>query len=189
METYGRFLFEFLNQFFSGFGEIFGGLWKGIVNIFNIPEYYYIIQQYANDFKMSEWLLTGIAIICMLIVIGAIIGILTFFLKKHMKWRKKIINQEELLKQIDTLNDEVEGLVDEKMKLLSMKAPELGLNPGLNTTTSTRNITTTGGGAVGVGIATGATGSAVGGSARVVGGGVGFGGRRRCWRSFWRRQQ
>lgn len=171
METYGRFLFEFLHQFFSGFGEIFGGLWKGIVNIFNIPEYYYIIQQYANDFKMSEWLLTGIAIICMLIVIGAIIGILTFFLKKHMKWRKKIINQEELLKQIDTLNDEVEGLVDEKMKLLSMKAPELGLNPGLNTTTSTRNITTTGGGAVGVGIATGATGSAVGGSARVVAGG------------------
>ena len=54
METYGRFLFEFLHQFFSGFGEIFGGLWKGILNIFNIPEYYYIIQNYANDFKVSE---------------------------------------------------------------------------------------------------------------------------------------
>ena len=47
METYGRFLFEFLHQFFSGFGEIFGGLWKGILNIFNIPEYYYIIQNYV----------------------------------------------------------------------------------------------------------------------------------------------
>ena len=42
-------------------------------------------------------------------------------------------------------------------------------------------------GAVGVGIATGAVGSAVGGaSARVYGGGVGFGGRRR-W-SFWLRK-
>ena len=53
METYGRFLFEFLSQFFSGFQEIFGGLWNGIVNIFNIPRYWGIIQNYANDFNVS----------------------------------------------------------------------------------------------------------------------------------------
>ena len=35
METYGRFLFEFLHQFFSGFGEMLNGIWKGIVNLFN----------------------------------------------------------------------------------------------------------------------------------------------------------
>ena len=44
METYGRFLFEFLHQFFSGFGEMFDGIWKGIVNLFNFPQYYYIIK-------------------------------------------------------------------------------------------------------------------------------------------------
>ena len=174
METYGRFLFEFLHQFFSGFGEIFGGLWRGILNIFNIPEYYYIIQHYANDFQKSEWLLTGLAIICMVIVVGAIIGIIVFFLKRHMKWRKKIIDQEELLKQIDSLNEQVEELVDEKMKLLSMKAPDLGINPGLNSSASTRNITSSGGV---VGVATGAAGTATaGGSARVYGGFGGGGG-------------
>ena len=129
METYGRFLFEFLSQFFSGFGDIFSGLWNGIVNIFNIPRYWGIIQHYANDFQVSEWLLTGLAIILMLIVIGGIVGIIIFFLKRHMKWRKKIIDQEELLKQIDTLNGQVEELVDEKLKLLNMKSPELGVNP------------------------------------------------------------
>ena len=134
METYGRFLFEFLSQFFSGFGDIFGGLWNGIINIFNIPRYWGIIQNYSNDFKVSEWFLTGLAIICMLIVIGGIIGIIIFFLKRHMKWRKKIIDQEELLKQIDTLNGQVEELVDEKLKLLNMKSPELGVNPnGIST--------------------------------------------------------
>ena len=172
METYGRFLFEFLHQFFSGFLEIFGGLWRGILNIFNIPEYYYIIQHYADDFQKSEWLLTGLAIICMVIVIGAIIGIIAFFLKRHMKWRKKILDQEELLKQIDSLNEQVEGLIDEKMKLLSMKAPELGVNPGLNSSSSTRNITSTGGT---VGVPVGAAGavSAGGGSSRVY---AGYGG-------------
>ena len=129
METYGRFLFEFLSQFFSGFGDIFSGLWNGIVNIFNIPRYWGIIQHYANDFQVSEWLLTGLAIILMLIVIGGIVGIIIFFLKRHMKWRKKIIDQEELLKQIDILNGQVEELVDEKLKLLNMKSPELGVNP------------------------------------------------------------
>ena len=58
METYGRFLFEFLDQFFSGFKDIFVGLWNGIINIFNVPEYYNIIQHYEQDFSMSEWFLT-----------------------------------------------------------------------------------------------------------------------------------
>jgi len=178
METYGRFLFEFLNQFFSGFGEILGGLGKGIANIFNFSAYYEIVKHYANDFQQSEWILTGLAIICMVVVIGSILGIIIFFLKKHLRWRKKIINQEELLNQIDNLNEQVEELVDEKMKLLSMKAPELGVNPGLNATASTRNITTTGGGtAVGVGIATGvANGAVASGSTRVYGGGTAIAG-------------
>ena len=50
METYGRFLFEFLGQFFSGFKDIFVGLWNGIINIFNVPEYYNIIKHYEEDF-------------------------------------------------------------------------------------------------------------------------------------------
>lgn len=174
METYGRFLFEFLHQFFSGFGDIFGGLWRGILNIFNIPGYYNIIKHYANDFAISEWLLTGLAIIFMIIIVGSIIGIIVFFLKKQIKWRKKMLDQEELLKQIDSLNSQVEELVDEKMKLLSIKAPELGIKPGLNSSTTTTRSTTSGV----VGVPTGAAGaaSAAGGSSRVYAGYGGGGG-------------
>ena len=134
METYGRFLFEFLNQFFSGFKEIFVGLWNGIINIFNIPEYYNIIEHYKQDFSMSEWVLTGLAIIALLVVIGSAVGLIVFFVKKQVKWRKKILDQEQLLKEIDNLNAQVEELVDEKLKILSMKTPELGINPnGIDT--------------------------------------------------------
>lgn len=136
METYGRFLFEFLNQFFSGFRDIIVGLWNGIIRIFNIPEYYNIIKHYERDFSISEWLLTGLAIIAILVVVGTAIGIIVFFLKKHAKWRKKVLDQEQLLKEIDSLNRQVEELVDEKLKILSMKSPELGLNPnGIDTGT------------------------------------------------------
>lgn len=129
METYGRFLFEFLNQFFSGFKDIIVGLWNGIIRIFNIPEYYNIIKHYESDFSMPEWFLTGLAIIAILVVVGTAVGIIVFFVKKQAKWRKKVLDQEELLKEIDSLNRQVEDLVDEKLKILSMKTPELGLNP------------------------------------------------------------
>ena len=134
METYGRFLFEFLNQFFSGFRDFFVGLWNGIINIFNIPEYYNIIQHYKEDFSMSEWVLTGLAIMALLVVVGSAIGIILFFVRKHAKWRQKILDQEQLLKEIDNLNSQVEELVDEKLKILSMKNPELGVKPnGIST--------------------------------------------------------
>ena len=84
METYSRFLFEFLDQFFSGFKDIFVGLWNGIIKIFNIPEYYNIISHYKTDFSMSEWFLTGLAIIAILLIVGSAIGILVFFLKKYI---------------------------------------------------------------------------------------------------------
>ena len=168
METYGRFLFEFLHQFFSGFGEILGGIGRGIANIFNFPEYYYLIKHYANDFGVSEWLLTGLAIICMVLVIGGIVLALVFFLKRHIKWRKKIINQEELLRQIDSLNEQVEGLVDEKMKLLSMKAPELGINPGLRESSGKSSTGTAVGVVTGANV-TAADGTVARGSTRISG--------------------
>ena len=136
METYGRFLFEFLNQFFSGFKDIFVGLWNGIIKIFNIPEYYNIISHYHKDFSISEWFLTGLAIAAILVVVGSAVGVIIFFLKRHTKWRKKILDQEQLLQEIDNLNKQVEELVDEKLKILSMKSPELGINPnGIDTAT------------------------------------------------------
>ena len=128
METYGRFLFEFLNQFFSGFIDIIKGFVSGIKNIFNIPQYSEIISQYKDELSVSEWILTAIAIIALVLIMGTIIGIIVMFLKKHMRFRKKLIEQEELLEEIDNLNKEVETLVDEKLKILSMKNPELGID-------------------------------------------------------------
>ena len=76
METYLRFLFEFLNQFFSGFKEIFTGLWNGIKKICNIGEYTEIIQYYKNDFSIPEWILVAVAIIAVVFVVAAVIALI-----------------------------------------------------------------------------------------------------------------
>ena len=128
METYGRFLFEFLDQFFSGFKDIIIGIFNGIARIFNIPAYVKLIKDYSKDFSAPEWLLTGMAIIVLLLIVGLIVGVIAFFVKRHMRWRKKLLDQEELLAEIDNLNKEVETLVDEKMRILDMEQPDLGIN-------------------------------------------------------------
>ncbi len=128
METYGRFLFEFLNQFFSGFKEIFSGLISGIQKIFNIGGYTEIIQYYKNDFSIPEWVLVALAIFALVFVVGAVAALIIMAVVRHSRWKKKLMNQEELLEEIDALNNQVESLIEEKLKILDMKNPELGIN-------------------------------------------------------------
>ena len=111
METYGRFLYEFLNQFFSGFKEMFAGIWNGTLKTLNFGKYNEIITQYKNDFNMSEWVLTGIAISTILLFFGIIIAIVVIFIRKHTNLRNKIETQEEMLEQ---LAEEKEQLIQEQ---------------------------------------------------------------------------
>lgn len=127
METYGRFLYEFLEQFFSGFQSIFGGIFEGIITIFNLEKYKEIIEQYKQDFGISEWVLVAIAIVMIGVVVAIIAILIGTMLKRHTRLRKKLVNQEELLEQVNNLNKDIENLVEEKSKILAMKSPELGI--------------------------------------------------------------
>lgn len=129
MDTFVRFLFEFMSVFFSGVGMIFKGLFGGILQMFNISEYLYTIEFYRKDFKMSEWVLVVIAVIVMLIVLLLIILLIWFVIRKYVKFRKTLVEQESMLEEIGSLNKQVADLVQEKEKILAMKVSQLGLKP------------------------------------------------------------
>lgn len=129
MDTFVRFLFEFMSVFFSGVGMIFKGLFGGILQMFNISEYLYTIEFYRKDFDMSEWVLVVIAVIVMLIVLLLIILLIWFVIRKYVKFRKTLVEQESMLEEIGSLNKQVADLVQEKEKILAMKVSQLGLKP------------------------------------------------------------
>ena len=137
MDTYIRFLFEFMSVFFKGIGQIFGGFFKGIIQMFNISEYLYVIDFYKKDFNGGEWVLVIISIIVMIIILGLIIAVIAFFVKKYIKFRKTLVEQESMLEEIGELNKEVKNLVEEKEKILAMKVSQLGLKPGESSTVET----------------------------------------------------
>jgi hypothetical protein len=133
METFTRFLYEFLGQFFSGIGVIFNGIVKGIKQIFDIGAYKNVLDTYKGSLSAPEWILVVISIVIIL-VIFILLGTLIFFtIKKYGKFRKKAIDQEALLDEIASLNNQMAKLVKEKQEILAMKVSQLGLKPGEDT--------------------------------------------------------
>ncbi len=130
MDTYLRFLYEFMSVFFDGIALIFSGIWKGIVQIFNFNEYLFVIRFYQEEFNLSEWVLVIVAILAMVLLLGGIVLITWFILKKYIRFRKTLVEQESMLEEIASLNKEVSQLVIEKEKILAMKVSQLGLRPG-----------------------------------------------------------
>ena len=130
METFTKFLYEFLGQFFSGIGTMFSGIWKGLKMSIDLKSYSSIISNYKDDFSGPEWVLTAISI-GLIALIFILIGLLIFFtIRKYGKIRKMTIDQDAMLQEIASLNGQVAKLVKEKDEILAMKVSQLGLKPG-----------------------------------------------------------
>ena len=129
MDTFIRFLYEFMSVFFNGLFTIGKGFVSGIMQMFDISEYLYIIQFYKSDFKMSEWVLVVVAIVVLVILLALILLIFWFIIRKYIRFRKTLVEQESMLNEIAELNKKVTDLVKEKEDILAMKVSQLGLKP------------------------------------------------------------
>ena len=129
MDTFLRFLYEFLSQFFGGIFLIFKGLIDGIKKMFDYKTYVSILKDYKGDFSIPEWILVAISIAILLIIIALMIGAILLLLRKYIRIRKSLVEQESLLEEVSVLNNKVATLVKEKQEILSMKVSQLGLKP------------------------------------------------------------
>ena len=130
MNTFIRFLFEFLSVFFEGVLSIVNGIINGFAKMFNIKQYANVIENYKVEFSGSEWIAVVIAIIFMMAILGVIIFLIVLFVRKYFRFRKTLVEQESLLEEVGSLNKQVSELVIEKNKIMAMKVSQLGLKPG-----------------------------------------------------------
>ena len=129
MDTFVRFLYEFINQTVSGILMIFKGLIDGIKTMFNIKQYTEVFRNYYADFSAPEWVMAILSIIFVMIFLGLIVFLVLFVVRKYTKLRKPVIDQEALLDEVATLNKKVATLSREKDEILAMKVSQLGLKP------------------------------------------------------------
>lgn len=129
MDLFVRFLYDFLSLFFGGLKKIILGLFEGIKEIFNIPKYYEVVKNYSEDLTTKEWIMVVLAVLCLLIILGTIIFLIILGIKKYIRLRKSLVEQEELLEEVADLNRDVLKLTKEKDKIMAMKVSQLGLKP------------------------------------------------------------
>lgn len=130
MELFSRFLYEFLAQFVMGIIEIFNGFVRGVKAIFNFQEYIAVINRFKDDLSLPGWIMVGIAIFILVLIIALVIGVIYFALRKVIRFRKTLVEQEHMLEEIAMLNEKVIKLVKEKESILAMKVSALGIRPG-----------------------------------------------------------
>lgn len=129
MDLFVRFLYDFLSLFFKGLKKIIFGIIDGIKDIFNLPEYYHVIKSYSDDLTAGSWFLVILASLCVLVILGTIVFLVYLLIRKYIRLRKSLVEQETLLEEVADLNKEVLKLTKEKDKILAMKVSQLGLKP------------------------------------------------------------
>ena len=129
MDTFMRFIYEFLAKFFGAFWLIIKAIMNATVQIFDFRGYLKILNFYKDDFSGPEWLFVGFAVILMIIIVGGLGFLIFSLITKYARFRKTLVEQEELLNEVAVLNDEVSNLVREKEDILAMKVSHLGLKP------------------------------------------------------------
>ena len=129
MSTFLRFFFEFISIFFDGVMKIGRGFGSGFWQMFNVKLYKAVIESYQDSFGFLEWFLVGLSITVLLAIIIAILLLIFFAIRRYIRLGKNRLNQEELLDEIGTLNEQVKKLMKEKDELMAMKVSQLGLKP------------------------------------------------------------
>ena len=130
MDTFFRFVYEFLLQFFQPIIDVFKAIFNGILKMFNVGDYIKILNFYKDDFSGAEWVFVCLAILLIVLILGGIIFLVYFLIRKYLRFRKTLVEQESLLEEVADLNKEVNNLMKEKQDILAMKVSQLGLKPG-----------------------------------------------------------
>ncbi len=130
MSKFIKFIYEFMSVFFDGVRSIVMGIVNGFIKIFNIPGYIDVIKFYKDEFGIKEWILASLGIIFMAIILILIIILIVFLIRKYIRFRKTLVEQEGMLDEIAILNRKVVDLVEENKQILAMKVSQMGLKPG-----------------------------------------------------------
>ncbi len=129
MDTYVRFLYEFLDQLFGGVVNALKDLFLGILQMFDFRAYASLVKEYSADFSGGEWFMVVLAILVTMLLLALFIGVIYFLIRKYIRFRKTLVEQESLLEELADLHKQVRQLMKEKDELYAMKVSQLGLSP------------------------------------------------------------
>ena len=121
MESYVKFLYELLKQFFGGFWIAISGIFGGLFDLVNVPAYIDLFETYSGGFNVLGWILAILSVLVVIAVLVAFIMLVVLLVKKKLDCKKKIKDQLALVEEVGKLENQVIRLTKEKDRLLGIK--------------------------------------------------------------------
>ncbi len=121
MESYVKFLFELLKQFFGGFWKILANVFLGLFDVVNLPRYVKALEKYCDGFGVGGWILAILTMLVLLALFVAIIFAVVILVRRIIRVKKMRSNNDALIREIGNLNSQVIRLTKEKDRILSIK--------------------------------------------------------------------
>ena len=103
MDTYVRFLYEFLDQLFGGVLRAVKDFCLGVLQMFDVRAYARLVKEYSKDFSGGEWFMVVLAIIVTMVLLALVIVAVYFLVRKFLKFRRTRVEQESLLEELAEL--------------------------------------------------------------------------------------
>ena len=127
MDHFLQYFFQDVGLLFRAFLEILGSAFTFLNYLLNIPLRYEIIQSYAEDFTIAEWVMVVITeIVLIAIVVLLLIGVFKL-LKKLFPFVVSARKYEDMTKKMKEIQRDLIRANYEKDRLLQMKVAELGV--------------------------------------------------------------
>ena len=127
-------MIEFSQYYVEYVETLFKNIWKFIVTFFgafwnifaeDIPGYFKTMIERSVNFNPFEWIALVLTFILNVALFTFIILRLIQLCRRHIIFRKREIEKQELIDEINTLNSKVLALIDEKNRILAVKVSSI----------------------------------------------------------------
>ncbi len=113
--------FAFITTMLEGVWKIFSGFFGGILQIFNVVDYFSQFNSYKAGFTVADWILSILCFTLVMCIWGIIIYMIFLAVRKYIRFRRSAVGNEDLLEEVADLHRDVLRLTKEKEKILAMK--------------------------------------------------------------------
>ncbi len=133
MVEFSRYYINFVSDLFYNIWIFFKTIGEAIYHFFvvNVGEYIDELVQSTKNFKTFDWVVFVIVTAVNIALLFFIIMWLFQLFRKYVNFRRREIEKEELLEEIEILNEKTMELIDERNQIMAMKVSQLGLKPEL----------------------------------------------------------
>ncbi len=126
MNVNSEFFLEFMKPLLGGVWDFIKAIGNALVKIFNLANYFDIVNKYNSEGKGVSVFVVILAVLCLIILFGLLAFLIYRMVKRFIKYRHSLAHQEALVDEIDNLNNDIVKLKSENQKYLEMTDPNKG---------------------------------------------------------------